>query len=361
MKAYHKVADVQKTRSPTPTANLTPSKVRAAYGLNAVSSNGAGQIIAIVDAYAYPITTIQANLNKFCAQFSIPSTTVVSKIMTSSSGRMPSVNSGWELEISLDVQWAHAIAPGATILMVQAYSASFTDMMVAVDYAVNNGATVVSMSWGANEFSSQTMYNQRFKSKNNKGENVVYLASSGDTGGVVCWPSCSNNVVAVGGTSLNVDVNGNRTSETGWNGSGGGISLFEGIQTCQRNYGLTGTKRQVPDVCFVADPNTGVPVYDSGEWFQVGGTSLSAPCYAGIIAIANQIRKNGRKINLTTNSVLTYVYGTKTSGKYSLDFFDVISGTAGRFGTKVGYDNVTGLGSPKNAVSSGIIYDLSRL
>jgi len=348
MKAYYKLADTHAdTRSIAPAIALNPLKIKTAYGLNTISSNGTGQTIAIIDAYAYPLTTIQSNLNRFCAQYNIPSTTVVSKIMTNG-GRMPVADPNWGLEISLDVQWSHAIAPGATILMIQAYSSSFTDMMAAVDYA-------------ANEFGSQTSYDGRFKSVNNKGENIVYLASSGDSGGIVSWPSSSNNVVGVGGTTLNTDANGNRTSETGWNGSGGGISIVETMQSYQQNYGLTGTKRQIPDVSFVADPNTGVPVYDNGRWYQVGGTSLSSPCYAGIIAIANQIRKAAKKPNLTTNTVLTYVYGTKTSGKYATDFFDVISGTAGHNSAHIGYDNVTGLGTPKNTASSGIIYDLSRL
>ena len=376
MKPYHKLADsnvsndlhnsltnvrIHGERDIKPMVLLLPLKIRTAYGINNISANGAGQTIAIIDAYAYPTETIQSNLNTFCAQFGIPTTTIVSKIMTNSAGNLPTANSDWGLEISLDIQWAHAIAPGATILMIQAYSASFTDMMAAVDYAINNNATIVSMSWGSNEFRLQTIYDSRFKKLNNKGDNIVHLASSGDVGGIVSWPSSSNNIIAVGGTTLNVDINGNRTSETGWNGSGGGISLVESMQSFQRNYGITGNKRQVPDVSFVADPNTGVPVYDNGTWYQVGGTSLSAPCYAGIIAIANQIRSNSRKTLLTTNSVLTYMYGTKKSGKYTSDFFDVISGTAGRHTAKINYDNVTGLGSPKIAVSTGIIIDLAKL
>lgn len=364
MRSYLKIAEdhVSTDRAITPKALSLPTNVRIAYGLNTISSTGTGQIIAIVDAYAMTTSAVQNDLNSFCTRYSIPTTTIVSKIMTNSSGKQPTVNAGWGLEICLDVQYAHVLAPGATIMLVQAYSASFTDMMAAVTYAINNGATVVSMSWGSNEFAAQTTYGALFKPTNNLGKPVTYLASSGDVGGIMSWPCASMNVVGVGGTTLTMSATGQRLSETAWNGSGGGVSLVEPIQTYQKTYGLLGTKRQCPDVSFLGDPNTGVPVCYAGKYYQVGGTSLSCPCMAGVIAIANQLRMAASKKTLSTAAILTYLYGTKTNGKYATVFFDIIVGAAGTFTTKSGFDNITGLGSPKNtSVTVGMVAELVNL
>ena len=268
---------------------------------------------------------------------------------------------GWAMETLMDVQWAHALAPGATILLVQAKSNSITDLLVAIDYANKNGATVVSMSWGSNEFASEALYEAKFTKPN-----CVYIASSGDTGGVVCWPSCSTKVMAIGGTVLSVTSTGLRTNssaEVGWSGSGGGISLYQPLPLFQSSRGLKG-KRQTPDVGIIADP--GAAVYNSfgfssqKGWFAVGGTSLGAVCWAPIIAIANQLRVSAKKKTLSTSSLLTYLYNTLGNGpSYSKNFYDIIAGTAGNNTTKAGYDNVAGLGAPKNTnMVSGIIADL---
>jgi hypothetical protein len=249
-------------------------------------------------------------------------------------GRTPN-SSGWAQEISLDVEWAHAIAPAAHILLVEARSSSLSDLLTAVDYATNHGAQTVSMSWGAGEFSSESSYDGHFLHTG-----VTYVASSGDTGSLTEWPAVSPNVVGVGGTALNVDSSGTYLSETGWSGSGGGISAYEAKPGYQSGVTLSATKRTTPDVAYDASPSTGVAVYDSyfggGGWGQYGGTSAGAPQWAALIALANQ----GRSTPLSSSGTLNAIYSGTTN------FHDVTSGSSGTYSAGTGYDLVTGIGSP---------------
>ena len=202
--------------SPATSVYYNPTQIRHAYGFDqllAAGINGAGQKIGIVDAYGNP--DIQADLNTFCAQFGLAPTTVQ---VLGTSRR----NTGWGLETALDVEWAHVIAPNATIILSVANSSSYSDLLAAVDAAVKAGATVISMSWGGSEFSGETTYDTHFNVAG-----VTFVASSGDSGEStgVEWPASSPYVVGVGGTSLYLDANGNRTSpEAAWSDSGGGLS-----------------------------------------------------------------------------------------------------------------------------------------
>src|ERR1039457_3620468 len=202
-----------------------------------MAADGTGQTIAIIDAYGS--SSIQSDLNTFCSDFKIASTTVV---IDYPQGR-PISNAGWAEETSLDVEWAHAIAPGAKIVLVAAKSASYADLLGAVDYAVNTAhATVVSMSWGGSESSAETSYDSHFSSH----PGVTFVASAGDSSEGVEWPAASPYVVGVGGTSLYLQSNNNRSSETAWSGSGGGISAYESAPLWQSGWsGLT--YRCVPD------------------------------------------------------------------------------------------------------------------
>src|SRR5581483_586607 len=191
----------------------TPQQLRHAYGFDQVGATGAGQIIAIVDAYGSP--TIQSDLNTFCAAFGIPSTTV----QVYNPQGTPGTNSGWAGETSLDVEWAHAIAPDATIAVVASKSASTSDLLVAVDFAVHLGAKQVSMSWGGSEFSTESSTDFHFNVPG-----VAFFASAGDSGAGVEYPAASPFVVGVGGTTLHLDSSNNISSETVWSGSGGGAS-----------------------------------------------------------------------------------------------------------------------------------------
>jgi subtilase family serine protease len=306
---------------------LTPSQIIGAYNLYS-ATGGAGTTIAIVDAYDDP--TIANDLATFSSYFSLPTANFVEHKMSSSI----SVDSGWALEISLDVEWAHAIAPQATILLVEATSNSLSDLLAAVSYATSyTGVKAVSMSWGGSEFSTETSYDSYFSAAG-----ITFFASSGDSGAGVIWPSSSPNVVGVGGTTLNLNSNGAVTSETAWSGSGGGVSAYEAMPAYQMSYGLTYARRAVPDVSYDADPNTGVYVYDStpyegsSGWWDVGGTSVGAPQWAAIQALG-----------LSANNI--NFYEDAASSAYSSYFRDITSGSNG-YPAGPGYDLVTGLGSP---------------
>lgn len=319
---------------------LAPSKVRTAYNLP--SSGGTGKTIAIIDAYDNP--NAQNDLNVFSNQFNLPSCTTSNGCFEKHmmSNRI-SGNSGWALESDLDVQWAHAIAPQAKILLVEARSASGNDLLNAVNYARNRADVItVSMSWGGGEFSTESNYDYYFTSP----YGAAFFASSGDSGNGVEWPAVSANVVGVGGTTLNLDSSGNVLSETAWNGSGGGLSAYENEPAYQVTYGVLGAngKRAVPDVSFDADPNTGVSVYDSmgyaGQrgWFVIGGTSVGAPQWAAIKALGSTASNNHFYQDALTPSI------------YSTVFRDIMNGANGICGfyctARPTYDYVTGFGSP---------------
>src|SRR5262249_8095394 len=157
-------------------------QIRHAYGIDQLSAKGGGEKIAIIDAYGS--STIQNDMNVFCTQFGLPATTI--QIIGSS----PTVDANWALETALDVEWAHAIAPGATIILSVATSNGSTDLLNAIDAAVAAGATVISMSWGGGEWSGETSYDFHFNVSG-----VTFTASSGDSGAGVQWPACSPHVV----------------------------------------------------------------------------------------------------------------------------------------------------------------------
>ncbi|WP_395735132.1 peptidase S8 and S53 subtilisin kexin sedolisin [Prosthecobacter sp.] len=317
------------TTSPT---GYTPAQIRHAYGFDKITGNGAGQTIAIVDAYGSP--SLANDLKVFSTTFGLQQATLA---VYYPQGR-PAANSGWALETTLDVQWAHAIAPGARIVVVVAKSASISNLLGAVDYAVKTlGAKQVSMSWGAAEFSSETKYDSHF---NKTG--VSFFASSGDSGAGVIWPAASPYVVAVGGTTLQLDSTGTALTETGWSGSGGGISAYCKKPAWQSGFSAA-AGRAVPDVSYDADPYTGFPVYISNYngttgWIQVGGTSAGAPQWAAQQALINAARTT------TMTGAGSQLYATATSA-YT-DFFDILSGSNGAYFCSPSYDLVTGLGSP---------------
>jgi hypothetical protein len=329
-------------------APYTPAEVTQAYGFSkvmfgSIKGDGAGQTIAIVDAYDDPKAL--SDLKAFDVMFGLPDPVFQKVSQTGSTTALPAANASWGLEIALDIEWAHAVAPAAKILLVEANSSYLSDLLTAVNYAATQ-ASVVSMSWGSSEFSSETAYDSYFSPQSHPG--VTFVAASGDTGGRTIWPAVSPNVLGVGGTSLSISLTSGTysfSSETAWSGSGGGYSLYEKEPTWQLAIQNTG-RRASPDVAFDANPYTGFAVYDTygySGWYQIGGTSAGAPQWAGLIAIANQGRK---LLGLSTlGSVASTLYSLYGS-QYSADFHDITSGTAGRNRATTGYDLVTGLGSP---------------
>jgi len=316
--------------SPT---GLSPAAIKAAYGFPTDPGAGAGETIAIVDAYDAP--TAEADLNTFSSQFGLPPCTTANgcfqKVNQNGGTSYPSVNAGWALEIALDVQWAHAIAPGAKILLVEASSNSFANLLAAESYAKTH-AGYVSNSWGASEFSLESLYDSYFKQSG-----VSVFVSAGDSGLPAEYPSSSPNVISVGGTTLHFDGAGNLTGETGWSDGGGGCSAYESATAAQAGFSgyaqvACGGRRATPDVALDADPASGVSVYDStpysgqSGWFTVGGTSASAPMWAGRAAVEGVVVDSA------------YVYGS------SIPFRDVTSGSNGA-PCLTGFDLCSGRGS----------------
>lgn len=329
---------IKKSSSSGP-VGYTPNQIRKAYGVNNVSDTGAGETIAIVDAYGSP--TMQNDLKAFSAKFGLPAGNLT---IAYPDGKPTTTDSGWALETSMDVEWAHAIAPGAKILLVVAKSPSDNYLMNAINYATSNGAEVVSNSWGGSESYDENNYDSYF---NHSG--VTYLASSGDDGSGVEWPASSSYVVSAGGTTLNLDSTGTYESETGWSGSGGGLSSYVSTPNYQKSVSnIVGNYRGNPDISWVADPNTGATVYDTtpdqgkSGWFQVGGTSLSSPSLAGVVALIDQSLGQ----SLDSYDFLTNLYAATSSG-YNTDYHDITSGSNGDYSAQPGYDLVTGIGTPK--------------
>lgn len=319
---------------------ITPNIIRSVYQLPAVGGEGT---IAIVDAYDDP--NIQNDFNVFSIAYGLPTATVLNfEIHKMGSNLLPATIDDWYLEEPLDVEWAHAIAPSAKILFVEATSDQDSDMLDAVDYARNRSDVVaISMSWGDSETTGQTALDYHFISP----YGATFFAASGDYGTGVSWPAFSANVVSVGGTSLNFDDLGNFISESAWVGSGGGLSTTEFEPAYQINYGVPSTQgfRAIPDVSYNAD-NEYSPywVYMSygiiPGYYPLGGTSCGAPQWAGIRALG------GDKIN---NTRFYQLAGSPSS--YAANFRDITSGSNGTPGfyttATTGYDYVTGLGTPQ--------------
>src|SRR6266566_8805935 len=277
------VGNPNATTSPT---GLSPGTIKSVYNYSTSSTAGAGQTIAIVDAYDDP--TAESDLATFSSQYELPACTTANgcfkKVDQNGGSSYPRKDAGWALEISLDVQWAHAIAPGAKILLVEASSNSFTNLLAAEDYAKMH-AGYVSNSWGGSEFSGESSYDSHFAQLG-----VSFFVSSGDAGLPAEYPSASPNVISVGGTTLHFS-GGTFSSETGWSSGGGGCSSYETATAAQSAFGQypqvgCGGTRATPDVSLDADPSSGVSVYDSTRyqaqkgWWKVGGTSASSPMWA---------------------------------------------------------------------------------
>ncbi len=354
-------------------------------------AGGGWGAIALVDAYDYP--NAATDLAYFSSYFGLPVpgakfTKVYANSsfgtlggLTASCSGVPPANVGWALEAALDIQWAHAMAPSAKIILVEACSNSYNDLLFA-EYVAGikvaaAGGGAISNSWGGSEFSNQLgpsgwdnfFYRYFWK-------NITYFASSGDYGYGVSFPSTNPWVVSAGGTTINRDINGNFLSESCWSGSGGGYSTIEtwrdpnaapGGSNNALYYGMgpwvgyqyqlfggypyAPAPRSTPDISFNADPASGAYVYDTygyGGWVVVGGTSLSSPALAGIINAANnrlgQAPPAGGKFYPGELGLLYSQLSTNLA--YKNNFYDVTTGSNG-VAAGAGYDQCTGIGSPR--------------
>ncbi len=352
----------------------TPASVACMYGFTnesdncnplevtaVVTPNPKAKVIAIVDAFAY--AGALADLTAFSKATGLP---VPKLTIVSATGKtIPTDTGGWEMETAMDLQWAHAMAPGAQLILVQAASDSTADLLVAVTAATKAvqaaGGGVVSMSWGQNEFSSlrlgvlnsspivkESALETYF---NNPG--VIYLAASGDYE-TPQWPCVSQNVICVGGTSIRATGVATSTRKIGdfvqevpWLWAGSGTSQYIAKPAYQGN-NVAGSFKGVPDIALAADTSGyGAWVYYTypgnvagpNSWVQMGGTSWSTPMAAGIIA------------NSSTTSTTTAMELTKLYGGQSKYFTDISTGYCGFLygqSAAVGWDNCSGLGSFNN-------------
>lgn len=333
-----------------------PNAMVAAYGVNQIvgANGGQGMTIAIVDAFHY--AGAEADLNQFSSDMGLQGCTSVSGCFSQVNqvGGAPRAggNAGWELETMLDIEWAHAMAPKAHILLVEGDTNSFADLAAALTYASMN-ADIVSNSYGATEWDTETALDPVYAVST-----VPLLFSSGDAGQPAIYPCQSPYTTCIGGTRLLVNASFQRTSESGWSGSGGGCSLYELAQTWQAGF-TTCSMRAAPDVSADADPDTGVAVLDNGNggYYLVGGTSLSCPMTAAIFADVMTARVSFGKAKFGFMNPVLYAAATRN---YPYFYFDVTAGNNG-FAAGPGYDLVTGLGVSKGPAMAnrffGLIYN----
>jgi subtilase family serine protease len=320
-------------------SGYNPADLRSAYNLPSATA-GAGMTVAIVDAYDDP--KAESDLSVYRSTFGLPPCTSASgcfrKVNQSGGTKAPRGNVGWAEEISLDLDMVSAICPNCHILLVEGTSASFSSLSTAEDAAATLGANAISNSYGGSEWSTETSYDTHYKH-----QGIAITVSSGDNGYGVQYPAASPYVTAVGGTSLKVDTSTSRGwTETAWSGAGSGCSAYETKPSWQTDTGCS--KRTVADVSAVADPYTGVSVYDTygnvGGWLVFGGTSVASPIIASVYALASGIS------GATYGS---YPYNNTSA------LNDVTSGSNGSCGGSYlctagpGYDGPTGLGTPHGA------------
>ena len=367
-------------------AVYTPAQIRAAYGLPPLpaveatlsaataATFGAGQTIYIVDAFHHPnafadLATFSAKFGLArCASVALPATSALPLPKAGSNctfsvaytdgkaaplAAAPAYNAEWVGEIALDVQWAHAIAPLARIVLIEVSDANSNSLLGGVVLANRMGAGVVAMSFGAPEGAWV-----RSNDASLAAAGMTYVAAAGDNGAQALWPAVSPRVLAVGGTSLQWNGFGTRY-EAAWAGSGGGASAFEPVPAWQSSTVVPGagvaTMRTVSDVAFNADPATGqyvaltVKGAASPAWYAYGGTSIGVPQWAGLVAIANARRAAASRAPLGDFHATLYKTVAGTPGTYASAFADVVDGRDGSCATCAaasGYDAVTGWGTP---------------
>jgi subtilase family serine protease len=338
-----------------------PADLQSAYQLPSAAA-GSGQTVGIVDAFNDP--NAASDLAVYRSQFGLPACTVASgcfrQLGETGTSALPTTDTGWAQEESLDIDMVSAVCPNCHILLVEATSASDADLAASVDEAATLGATEISNSYGGSEASSEIAENADYSHPG-----IAITASAGDSGYGVEFPAAAPSVTAVGGTSLTKATNARGWTETVWGsnsgggllgaagaseGTGSGCSAYEAKPSWQKDTGCT--MRTVADVSAVADPNTGVAVYDSTAdstgnvgWLEFGGTSVSSPIIASVYALAG---------NASSLNAASYAYAHPSS------LNDVTSGTNGMCGgvlsggssttylctAQAGYDGPTGLGTP---------------
>ena len=332
------VAPVRTMAAAATPSGYGPADLQSAYKLPSATA-GSGRTVAIVDAYDDP--TAEADLGVYRAQYGLPACTTANgcfkKVNQNGGKSYPRKNGGWAQEISLDLDMVSAICPNCHILLVEAKSASFANLGAAVNQAAKTpGVVAISNSYGGSD-AADSSYGSYY---NHPG--IAVTASSGDSGYGASYPASSHYVTAVGGTSLNTASNSRGWSETAWSGAGSGCSSYNAALSGAASFGTGCANRAEADVSAVADPATGVAVYDSTAyqgyvgWMVFGGTSVASPVIASVYGLA------GNTGSIDNN----YPYAHASS------LFDVTSGSNGSCSTsqwcnaRSGWDGPTGLGTP---------------
>ncbi|MGH8861339.1 MAG: S53 family peptidase, partial [Jatrophihabitantaceae bacterium] len=318
-------------------AGYGPADIRSAYNL--AGSSGSGYTVAIVDAYNDP--TAESDLAVYRSQYGLSSCTTANgcfrKVNQTGGTSYPRTNAGWATEISLDLDMVSAACPDCKILLVEASSASFANLGKAVNYAATQGVSAISNSYGGSDSSGTSAYNH---------PGIAITASTGDAGYGVESPASFDSVIAVGGTSLTKAGNSRGWSESAWSGAGSGCSTLNAKPSWQTSATQCSGKANA-DVSAVADPQTGVAVYDStpyqgrSGWQVYGGTSASSPIIGSVYTMGGNL----------SGYPASYTW-THTAG-----LNDVTSGSNGSCPTSVwchagsGWDGPTGLGTPNGTAS----------
>ena len=314
-----------------------PADIRSAYKLTSASSGG--KTVAIVDAYNDP--TAEADLAHYRTQYGLPACTTANgcfrKVSQTGTSTYPKTDAGWATEISLDLDMVSAACPDCHILLVEAKSTSFSDLGAGVNYAAKQGVAAISNSYGGSDSASSSAYNH---------PGIAITASTGDAGYGVESPASFDSVVAVGGTSLAKASTTRGWSETAWSGAGSGCSSLNAKPAWQTSVTQCSGKANA-DVSAVADPNTGVAVYDStayqgaSGWQVYGGTSASSPIIASVYTQGGNLSGYPASYTWTHSSSLN----------------DVTSGSNGSCSpavlctSRAGWDGPTGLGTPNGVTA----------
>ena len=326
------------TPNATSPSGKSPANLVSAYSLPS-STAGSGQTVAIVDAYNDP--NAEADLAVYRSYYGLSACTTANgcfkKVNQTGGTSYPRNNGGWSQEISLDIDMVSAVCPNCKILLVEATSSSFANLGAAVNEAAALGANAISNSYGSSSDTADSTYGTYY---NHPG--IAVTASSGDSGYGTSYPASSHYVTAVGGTTLTASSTTRGWTETAWADAGSGCSSLNTALTGQASFSTGCSGRAEADVSAVADPATGVSVYDSyaylgsSGWLTFGGTSVSSPIIASVYALA------GNAASIDNN----YPYTHSTA------LYDVTSGSNGSCTTsqwctaRSGWDGPTGLGTP---------------
>ncbi|GGM90512.1 putative Ig domain-containing protein [Streptomyces fuscichromogenes] len=327
-------------------SGLSPTNLHSAYNLP--STGGSGLTVAVVDAYNDP--NAASDLATYRSTYGLSACTVANGCFkqvsqTGSTTSLPTNDSGWAGEEALDIDMVSAVCPNCNIILVEASSATDSDLGTAENEAVTLGAKFVSNSWGGSESSSQTSEDTSYF----KHPGVAITVSAGDEDYGAEYPATSQYVTAVGGTALSTSSSTRGWTESVWKtssseGTGSGCSAYDAKPSWQTDTGCT--KRMESDVSAVADPATGVAVYDTyggSGWAVYGGTSASSPIIAGVYALAGTPGSSD--------------YPAKYPYSHTSNLYDVTSGNNGSCSTSyfctagTGYDGPTGWGTPNGTTA----------